>query len=155
MGQRVATLDQQEAEDYALAEANAFMDEYTDYYRVPQNAEILTAELRAQNMPMTRGNLAAVYESLLGTGRLIPMPEQADGEVLPPAVAAPPSKPPSQPRSISTGLRSSDASAMRPAPVPKKPIVTRADLERMPRAEYNERLRDPAFRRAVDQLGTQ
>jgi hypothetical protein len=69
---------------------------------------------------------------------------------VPVAVMAPTPQP--RPRSYSSGLRNSDASASRPAPKPRTPVITRAALESMSRAEYNERIRDPIFRRAVDAL---
>jgi hypothetical protein len=146
---RVASMDQKEADEYYLAEAEAFMADYPDYYRVPQNAEALNAELKARGLVLSRINLSIVYEALRDEGKMIMEPL---GDGTPPSEEAPPSNTTPKPRSISSGLRNSDASASRPAPTPKKPLVTKADLERMSRAEYNERLRDPAFRRAVDAL---
>jgi hypothetical protein len=152
VGKRVASMDQSEADAYYLAEAEAFMEEYPDYYRVPQNADLLSGELEAKGLDMTRGNLATMYEMLRGQGRMIMEPLPREGEETPPAAPAPSSNGASPQRSYSSGIRNSDASALKPAPIPRKPLVTRADLEKMSRAEYNERLRDPAFRKAVDAL---
>jgi hypothetical protein len=153
LGERAVFASQQEADAHYLAEANAFMDEYPDYYRVPQNANLLDAELKARGIGLNRNTLATLFEELRGQGRMIMEPLPGDGEVLPPEDAAPPPAPTPRPRSISSGLRSSDANASKPAPAPRKPLVTREEIEKMSRAEYNEKLRNPAFRQAVDALG--
>jgi hypothetical protein len=131
VGRRVGSIDQTDADTYYRAEAEAFVAEHPEYYPVQQNQEDLFRALAASNYDLTRNNLAIVFERLMDEGKLIPWPDDSAPLT---SEAAPPSAPVIEPRS-------------RP-----KPTVTRADLERMSRAEYNDRLRDPAFRRAVDAL---
>jgi len=150
LGRTASTLDTTAADAYYQAEAEAFVAENPDYYPVPQNQEKLFQALQSRGYDLTRNNLAIVYNALVDEGQLIPWPNDSG---TPPNGSAPPSNaPPPVPRSRASGLRSSDASASRPAPTKPKPAFTKADIERMPRAEYNERLRDPVFRRAVDAL---
>jgi hypothetical protein len=152
VGRSIASADQMAADAYYEEEAKAFVATHPDYYPVPQNQEAMFAELQKRGYDLTRNNLAIVFEALQDAGELVEPPPQGEEEETPPAAAAPPTNGASRPRSYSSGMRNSDASASRPAPVPRKPLVTRADLEKMSRAEYNERLRDPAFRKAVDAL---
>jgi hypothetical protein len=150
VGRRVGTIDQNEADAYYRAEAEAFVQEHPDYYPVQQNQVLLFQALEANRYDLTRNNLAIVYNALLDDGKLIPWPEETEP---PPNGSAPPSNGNvERPRSYASGLRSSDASASRPAPTKPRPIVTKIEIEKMSRSEYSERLRDPVFRRAVDAL---
>lgn len=166
VAERVSTADQRDADSYYAQEATAFVTAHPDYYPVPQNQEKLFATLEANRFDLTRNNLAIVYQQLADRGELIEWPDDdSTPAAVPPngsangarreAQSSPEPNPPSptntRPRSVATGIRSSDASAT--PPPPRRPAaVTRADIERMPRAEYNERLRDPEFRRQVDAL---
>jgi hypothetical protein len=144
---------QADRDAYYQAEALAFTREHPEFYRTLKNQQRLFKALEENQYDLTRHNLALVFEELLAEGELeLPPasdgapPEGAEGASTPPVEAQP------QQRNYSTGLRNSDASASRPAPPKKKPLVTWETLEKMPRHEYNERLRDPEFRRAVDAL---
>jgi hypothetical protein len=156
---RLAKMTDEQRDQYYKDEAIAFVQDTPDYYPVQQNRDKLFAALKDSQLDLTRNNLALVYQTLSDQGELIAWPtEPTDGpngqtrEAQPSPEPNPPSPTNTRPRSVSTGIRSSDASATPPPPpTPKK--LTRADIERMPRAEYQERLRDPAFRRAVDALG--
>jgi hypothetical protein len=157
---RLATMTDAQRDQYYRDEAVAFVQATPDYYPVQQNRDKLFAALKDSQLDLTRNNLALVYQTLADQGELIAWPsEPTDGKPngqMREAESSPEPNPPSptntRPRSVSTGIRSSDASATAPPPpMPKK--ITRADIERMSRAEYQERLRDPAFRRAVDALG--
>jgi hypothetical protein len=152
---RLANMTDEQRDQYYKDEATAFVQATPDYYPVQQNRDKLFAALKDNQLDLTRNNLALVYQTLHDQGELIAWPtEPTDG---PKPNGQPEPNPPSptstsRPRSVSTGIRSSDASATAPPPpTPKK--LTRADIERMSRAEYQERLRDPAFRKAVDALG--
>jgi hypothetical protein len=158
VAQKFAQFDKTDADTYYLNEANAFMADYPEYYAVPENQQKLFTALQTAGYDLTRNNLALVFQQLWNEGKLV-MPPTVDDSMeeeptLQPVAVAAPAAPPSQPapRSVSTGLRNSDANGSKPAPRSRTPMVTRADLERMSRAEYNERLRDPVFRRAVDAL---
>ena len=154
------TNEQQQA--YWLGEANAFMAANPDYYPVQQNQQKIWAVLEHNRWDITRNNLAIIFQDLYDRNELIPWPDgptdRAPSNVI---LAAPNGRPEPnpptptngnmRPRSVSTGIRSSDASATPPPPrVPKK--LTRADIERMPRAEYDLNMRNPEFRRMVDAM---
>jgi hypothetical protein len=157
---RLANMTDEQRDQYYKDEAVAFVRDTPDYYPVQQNRDKLFAALKDSQLDLTRNNLTLVFQTLQDQGELIAWPaEPTDGPKPNGQMReeSPEPNPPSptntsRPRSVSTGIRSSDASASAPPPpTPKK--ITRADIERMSRAEYQERLRDPAFKKAVDALG--
>lgn len=175
LGAAFGRMSREDQDAYYGQEATAFREENPDFYPVPQNRDALFDELSANGWDLTRNNLAIVFQTLKDRGDvLIPWPDdsQAQQQQEPiPATALPqptyinggngaangqPTAQPApspRPRSISTGIRNSDASAS-PPPPPQKKKYTRADIERMSRAEYNDKLRsDPDFRRQVDAMG--
>jgi hypothetical protein len=165
VGQRFSEFDQEAADAYYRSEVDAFKADNPDYFMSVNNQTQLFQALRSNGYDLTRNNLTIVYNQLLDEGKMDLGPaasdptedEEEDEEEV---EAPPPQKPPppqQQPtmisrRNHSSGLRNSDANASRPAPRPRVPLVTWDQLQRMSRAEYSERLRDPAFRRAVDAL---
>lgn len=143
----------EQRDEYYRSESMAFTREHPEYYPTAQNQIRLFRALEEHGYDLTRHNLGLVFEELLEEGELeLPPasdaapPDEAEDGSTPTTEEAP------KPRRYATGLRNSDASASRPAPPPKKPLVTWESLEKMSRQEYNEKLRDPAFRRAVDAL---
>lgn len=149
----------EEQNQYYNREAAAFREANPDYYPVPQNLQSIVDELKRETLEWTRNNLALVYWSLKEQGKMIPWPEERQEPE--PEEANPPTNGNGQartanvrPRTIATtGLRNSDASALPPSPQPKKQKYTRADIERMSRQEYTDKLRsDPDFRRQVDAM---
>lgn len=157
---RLANMTDEQRDQYYKDEAVAFMKDTPDYYPVQQNRDKLFGALKDSQLDLTRNNLTLVFQTLQDQGEMIAWPaEPTDGPKPNGQMReeSPEPNPPSptntsRPRSVSTGIRSSDASASPPPPpTPKK--ITRADIERMSRAEYQERLRDPAFKKAVDALG--
>jgi hypothetical protein len=165
LGERLAEMDEPALLNYYQREGLEFVKEHADYYPDDKgvNMMALMNELRARNIDMTRNNLAIVYEHLNAQGKMLQWPtgEESEPAAETPTPAAPngssepnPPRPMStpRPRSISSGIRSSDANAS-PLPPARKPKVTRADIERMPRQEFMDRLRDPDFKRQVDALG--
>jgi hypothetical protein len=157
--QTLATMTTTQRDEYYRSEAQAFVAANPDYYPVQQNQQKLFAALEANKYDLTRNNLTIVYQALSDQGELIPWPtsESENGATQEPPARpngrTEPNPPSPRPRSVSTGIRSSDASASPPPPpTPKK--LTRADVERMPRREYMDKLaNDPGFRKAVDALG--
>ena len=172
---KVLSQQDQEAEDaYHRAQAVAFARSTPDYYPVPQNLQALINELQANGYSFTTNNLEIVFQTLSDREELVPWPSEEEkndyvaqmqnlyhpnGQIR--ATPAPEPNPPSpterantRPRSIATGIRSTDAHASAPPPPPKKRQYTRADIERMGRAEYQELLRNPDFKRQVDAMGT-
>ena len=150
--------DRRDSEAFEVAETDAFLRDYPDYFRSPENYQALRAEMNLRGYDLTRNNLAIAYEHLLSEGKMmlagdIPSThtQETEGQRTPPEMAPVTEE---QPRALrSTGLRSADTTASRPAPKPRKPLVTRRDLAFMGKQELNQRLRDPAFRQAVDELG--
>ena len=167
LGAEFARRSQEEQDAFYGAEAQAFRDSTPEFYPVPQNRDALFEQLRANGWDLTRNNLAMVYQTLSERGDLIPWPRSgeqedpqpnpqpvyANGNGTPNGQSAPTASSP-RPRTIATtGLRNADASATAPLPSPRKPKYTRADIEKMSRSEYNERLQsDPDFRRQVDAM---
>jgi hypothetical protein len=153
---------QADQDAYYRDEANAFVASHPDYYPTAQNQSLLFKGLQDRGYDLTRTNLAIVFGELTHMDALETWPDDGEGDDAPEPVATPPRRreggsnvaveEPPKPVSRSTGLRNSDANASRPAPPKPKPIVTRAELEKMSRQEYQEKLRDPAFRKAVDEL---
>jgi hypothetical protein len=160
MGAKVATFDKEAADRFYRAEANAFVQAHPDYYPTADNQIRLFSELEKRGYDLTRNNLAIVYEALADEGQMDMWPDsstQPDNGTAPPSNGAvtelPPPAPPPRAVPRSSGLRSSDASALKPPPPKPRPLITKAELDKMGRHEYEERLRDPAFRKAVDSLG--
>ena len=162
---------QQEQDEFYGREANAFRADHPEYYPVPQNQDALFEELKANGWDLTRNNLALAFQTVKERGDMVQWPtdehasepqhEPSAQPVLvkngngstPNGQPAPTAYSP-RPRTIATtGLRSSDASGTPPPPSPRKAKYTRADIERMPRSEFNEKLQsDPDFRRQVDAM---
>lgn len=163
----LATMTDGQQQAYYREEAEAFIRDNPDYYPVQQNRDKLFAELKKSGWDLTRNNLGIIFQTLFDQNEMILWPEGenegAPNGQLPPdeptngqqREASPPPSPTngnSRPRSVSTGIRSRDASATPPPPRPA-PKLTRAMIEAMPRAEYNHRLQnEPGFRKAVDSL---
>lgn len=171
LGADFARKGQREQDQFYGDEAQAFRDEHPEFYPVPQNRDALFEELKANGWDLTRNNLAIAFNTLLERGDIIPWPSdqgesEEEEEPNPPPTyingngkangqsASQPAYSP-RPRTIATtGLRNADASATAPPPPQRKQKYTRADIERMSRAEYNDKLRsDPDFRRQVDAMG--
>jgi len=167
---------QRERDEYYRGEAEAFRAAHPDYYPSERNQIALFKRLQENGWDLTRNNLALVFEQLRGGDDIEGVLEDAPAPPRSPSRGAEaPSEedeeeeelvgagtgtgrrvePPATPQPRRSGLRSSDASALRPVPTAatKKPVITWEQLERMPREEYREKLRDPVFRRAVDELG--
>ena len=145
---------QADRDNYYRNEAYAFRAATPDYYGSPDNQQKLFARLEADGLDLTRNNLSITFAKLMEEGELDGWPDTPiEDDGTPPATQEPPSTTAPVPVRRGTGLRNADANGSKPAPAPKTPLVTRAQLEKMSRVEYNERLRDPAFRKAVDALG--
>lgn len=154
IGEALARQQQRELEAYMIAEGTAFRESHPSYYPCDDNLKKLYDGLALKGYDFTRNNLAIVYDELSAQGLLIEAP----------APSTPgtheddnPSQEPNPPRPTrnrmvsATAIRDANASATRPAAA-KPPAITRAQIDAMPRAEYQAKLRDPAFRQAVDNL---
>lgn len=170
LGADFARKSREEQDAYYGQEAEAFKQEHPEFYPVPQNRDAVFEVLKANRWDLTRNNLALAFNTLLEAGKMIPWPSDEDvadeNEANPQPVyingngrtngqtATPPANSP-RPRTIATtGLRNSDVSGTPPPPQPRKQKYTRADIERMSRTEYSDKIRsDPDFRRQVDAMG--
>ena len=177
VGSRLAKMDAAEQDRYFGEESKAFRLENPDFYPVTENRDAVFAYLKENQWDLTRNNLALAYQLLNDQGKLTPWPSDEEREqernfiaaqAQPPngtkqggngaatAVAEPPAPTPNaRPRatSYSTGLRNADASATRPQPVKPSPKYTRADIERMSRTEFADKLRsEPGFKQLVDAM---
>ena len=161
--------DQKLSDEFYVTEANAFREEHPEYNPTDKNRDALFDELKANGWDLTRNNLAIAYSTLLDRGEIEPWPVEGampptegnreGGNSAPAAAPAEPNgkpepKPPARPRSIATGLRNSDASAL-PPPPPRKKQYTRAEVEMMSRTEFMRKLQEePGFRQQVDAMGS-
>lgn len=166
MGAEMMKMSDRERDQYYIAESQAFKEEHPDYYPVPQNRDALFEEMRANGWDLTRNNLAIAYRTLVDRGDMIPFPsdererQENQPAIVPPENTSPTeataqSAPSPRPRNVSvaTGLRSSDANASAPVPVKRAAKYTRADIDRMSRAEFADKLRnEPGFRLQVDSM---
>lgn len=167
IGKEYARLSQEEQDRILLHEANEFRKEHPEYYPDDANFNALIHYMKGNKWDFTRNNLAIAFETLSERNELTTWPDgdqeppQPNGNTAPQpngnTAAAPPqpaaTAPTPRPRTIATGIRNSDASALPPQPK-KKVQYTRADIERMSRVEYTQRLQsDPDFRKQVDAMG--
>lgn len=176
IGDKTLEDDQRQSDAFYAAEAQAFRDDVPEYNPTDKNRDALFDELKANGWDLTRNNLAIAYNTLKERGdmepwpiegKVITEPDREDGSSSnnAPAVATPPIAPPNgkpepapapspRPRSIATGIRNVDASALPPPPARKK-TYTRADIVQMSRAEFQSKLQnEPGFRQAVDAMGS-
>jgi hypothetical protein len=157
-------LSKDEEADYYATEAKAFITAHPDYISTDRNRDALFDELKANGWDLTRNNLAIAYETLKEREDLELRPQSNEEEPpqstgggsspAQPAAAATPPPPTPRPRSVATGIRNSDATALAPPP-PKRQKYTRADIEVMSRAEFQRKLaEEPGFRQQVDAMGS-
>ena len=144
---RVLSAQEQQAEDaYHRAQAIAFARATPDYYPTKENLQLLINELQANNYSFTRNNLEIVFQTLTDRDEMLEWPSEEEkndyvqqmqnlydpnGQTRAAQPPAPEPNPPSptipapnpRPRSIATGIRSSDASGIRPAPAAEEKAV--------------------------------
>lgn len=171
VGRKLSEQEQREQDAYYRDQARRFAMATPDYYPVPQNRDALFEEVMAQNWDVTANNLGLAWRTLVERGDIVPWPseeeketfqyqlrnpvppEQPNGQTAAAQPTAEPNTPSPRPRSIATGIRNSDASALPPRPH-TKPRITRAEIERMSRTEVVQRLQsDPDFRKQLDAMG--
>jgi hypothetical protein len=176
LGAELSRMGKEERDAFYAAEAQAFREEHPEFYPVPQNRDALFDELKANGWDLTRNNLAIAFQTLWDRDEMIPWPDDSGNNPQPPvpiddgggksgapALVTPPELPNGRttpqpaasprPRSVSTGIRNADASASAPAPVKRAQKYTRADIEKMSRAEWEDKLRnEPGFRQQVNAM---
>jgi hypothetical protein len=175
VGGTLANMSREQQDQYFAQEAGAFRTNTPDFYPTVANRDALFAYLQQQGWDLTRNNLALAYSMLNEQGSLTPWPSDEERETerhfiasqqQPPngtdnggtngAATAEPAPPPStraRTVSISSGLRGTDATALPPKPPKLTPRYTRADIEKMGRAEFNEKLQNErGFRELVNAM---
>jgi len=117
------------------------------------NLKIAFDDLVNDDLLIVRAPKAAVIEPVT-TPVVAAAP--APPEAIPPAATTPPAIPAPatevRPRQSSSGLSRDNSSAAPSNEAPKTVGITIRDINRMSASEYNEKLRDPEFRKAVEKL---
>ena len=112
-----------------------------DYYPCEENRQTIVAYLEKHKMAMTADNIEQSFQDLRDSGLLVAKPEPKPEAKTEADEGIPP-------RQRSSSLRPSQSAGQ-----PKRaPTLTWADIDKMSPDVYAARLRDPSFRRAVDDL---
>lgn len=169
---RLLSREQEAAEIKKMQELWAgWVEKHPEYVQCPQNNGRISRYLDLHRAATTEKNLDIAFEDLSRDGLLVEMPPNAVVEdeavaaatvtATPEATAPPESRPQAgsparpavttRPRMVnSSGVRSADISGTDAPPKPA-PKYTMAEVEKMSRAEYSEKLKtDPEFRAFVD-----
>lgn len=160
-------------QNFANEQAALFSAAHPEFLENDANNDKLLKYLNKRQMAFTKKNLEIAYADLTSEGLLtVRAPEQKQPEVKVLAVNAPvpdpaipvqvtpappiSGQPPAaqlQPKVSSSGLGRDNSSAAPGAPAPKAPEITAQDIARLSSKDYAEKLRDPEFRKLVDNLG--
>jgi hypothetical protein len=145
-----------ETPDYVECELNSnnmkkYMEKNSRRYTV-KNLKIAFEDLKNSSLLTLRAPQAAVTEPTPPSVTPAPVPPA----VIPPAATIPPEIPAQvtevRPKQSSSGLGREHASAAPSSEPPKTAGITIRDINKMSASEYNEKLRDPEFRKAVEKL---
>jgi hypothetical protein len=156
-------------QNFANEQSALFVAAHPEFLESDYNNDQLIKYLSKRKLAFTKKNLEIAYADLNGEGLLtVRAPEQpkpavqvtpapAPEPAIPAQVtpAAPISAEPTEvrPKLSSSGLGRDNSSAAPGAPAPKAPEITAQDIARLSSKEYSEKLRDPEFRKLVDNLG--
>lgn len=156
-------------QNFANEQAVLFSAAHPEFVESDANNDKLLKYLNKRNMAFTKKNLEIAYADLSSEGLLtvrapeqkqpetpvVPAPAVAQAIPVPPTPAAPISAEPTEvrPKVSSSGLGRDNSSAAPGAPAPKAAEITAQDIARMSSKEYSDKLRDPEFRKLVDNLG--
>lgn len=163
IGAAIARMSEAEQQTYFREQTRLFLATNPDYFNHDDNEQRMVELLQLKKLDYTANNLQIVYDDLISKGLLIQRPaieseaaaaSQEQGQNPNGSAAEPnPPRPQARPRgyTVSSGMRSSDASARPPQPV-AKPKLTRAELDKIPYADLKVKLRDKAFRDQVDAM---
>lgn len=163
----------------AQNQTDLFLNAHPEYVSTDSNQELILKWLEKRNYAITRKNLELAYEDLTGANMLtiqasspapkptpqvsavatstepvIPAPPQP--ETIPPVATTAPAitETPAEvrPKISSSGLGRTDGSATPSTTPPKVAGITPQQINRMSSTEFDERLKDPAFRKMVDEM---
>jgi hypothetical protein len=155
-----------------------FVNSGTDYYDSPANRSTITSWMMKKKYAPTVANFSIAFQRLTQAGLLEVTPEvhQENVSKWPPAAVVPPvpavpveqGPNPQVPVATPSGLTAEQPQAKRHSHVPSGlnpsvassagespvagPNVTLADIDKLPADVYKAKMKDPAFRKLVDQL---
>jgi hypothetical protein len=133
-----------------FAAGEEFMNAHPEYKRCTENEDAIFAYLNKNNLAFTRKNFEIAFGELK-PGLILVSPGAPQGNGTEAPIAQPVA---TRPRLASTGLspRSSSAVPPRENPSANKGKLTAADIDAMPTAEYERRLRDPGFAEEAERI---
>lgn len=157
----------------ARSECEAFLNSEPRYYKCPENFETLTSWMVKNNLAATRDNFSYAFDELSKSDYLLTAPIVREEVVVPVQIPEPTT---TLANSQPTQVEPSRITTEEPAPA-KRPNVgvssgltretasndgvsvnqrtlTLVDIDNMPADLYRQRLKDPAFKKAVDDLLT-
>lgn len=158
--------------NYMRGQIELFKDAHPEYVECDHNLETMVAYLNKNKMALTKKNLEIAYDDLtadnLLTVQVVAASAPAPVTQVPASNGNPPEEtiPPQattdpaitgdstepRPRQSSSGLSARDTSATPTDAAPKAKGITAAEINSMGLDEYSERMKDPTFRKAVDDL---
>lgn len=125
-------------------EANEWAQEHkADYYACDENKKLMLDYLESHKMALTKKNCDIAFNDLRDSGLLVSRPEPKKEETTNGEAAAPP-------RPKTSSLRPTHSSTTQATA--RTPAITWDDINKMSPSAYDERMRDPAFRKMVDAL---
>ena len=126
-----------------FAAGEAFTDAHPEFKKCPENEQAMFAYLDKHNLAYTRKNFEIAFGELK-SGLILVSSGQPTGSETETRIASPVV---TRPRTASTGLspRTSSAVPPRENPSAAKGKLTAEVIDAMPTAEYERKLRDPAF----------
>ena len=153
-------------------EINQFLADTPTYVNCDTNRENIERWMAKHEKRWTVKNLKLAFEDLSADGLLVLQAPKAEPPVSPaapaaaapavePAIPAPSTNPapaiPSEPTEVrpqqsSSGLGRNNSSAVPSVTGPKTTGITHRDINKMSAAEYEAKLKDPDFRKAVEEL---
>lgn len=151
-----------------------FKRDTPEYVESETNSENMKKYMEKNNLRYTAKNLKIAFEDLSNDGLIVVQapkaaviepvaavtpavtPAPATPEVIPPVATTAPAIPATptevRPKQSSSGLGRDNSSAAPGVEAPKTLGITIRDINKMSATEYNEKLRDPEFRKAVEKL---
>ena len=136
-------------------EVEKFKAETPDYVECENNSFNMNKYMSKRGLSYTKANLLTAYKSLKASGlltlRAVTPTSLAPAPAPKPVVLSQPTE--LRPTTSSSGLRRDNASAAAPTAAQRKTgNLSIRDINKMSAAEYEQRMKDPEFRRQVDSL---
>lgn len=168
---RLNSMGQTQVQQGALNNYTSFLFETPDYNRSPENDQTLTAYMVKNELPPTVEGFKYAHSKVKAAGLLLDPPPVQEVTVQPPALPAPvapvaqnsqspvvsetrigQNEQPQTKRQVPVPSGLNDRVSSSSTPRSEGITVTLADIDKMPSAEYKQRVKDPAFRALVNKL---